>query len=307
MPEVSVVLPTYNRKALLRECLLYLFWQDFDSNNYEIIVVDDGSSDGTHEAVGELINKYEIPNIVYVRQANKGVASACNLGIAQAQGSIIVFTEDDCVIPSDWIKKIVHYHALNTDIAVIQGRALNFYKNSLFACLEQEIWDGHWERIVRTIDGRKFLSEILTGNCSFKSRIFSEYKLLFREIFLASEETDLALRILERGERILYEADIAVFHKHRRKVGSFVKRVFRDGRGEVILQRTWRNSKDRFSSKAFGVPFFIDMSKRYIKRYPLRKSLVLIGLCMFRKIIKSLGRLYQYTHMFLSLGKHCRP
>lgn len=273
--------------------------QDCSKDVYEIIVVDDGSTDDTKELVQAMQEEGGI-NLIYVKQDHLGISQACNNGIRYASSRIVAFTEDDCIIPGDWVKKIIYYHGLYPDIPVIQGKIMNFYKDSILACLEQEIWDSHLSRIVRREGSRRFVNEILTGNCSFKIEVFSEFKLDFKKVFLASEEADLALRILEKGEKILFEEDIRVFHKHRQKIFSFAKRVFRDGRGELILSRVWKKNKNIFSSKLFGISFFLFMSGKYVKKYPLHKSLVLIELHIVRKIIKLLGRGYQSAYFFIN-------
>ena len=87
---LSVIIPTYNRKDILRESLTSLFNQTLSSEKYEIIVIDDGSIDETGDMVKELIPKSPVI-LKYFRQENKGPASARNLGILNAQGKIILF------------------------------------------------------------------------------------------------------------------------------------------------------------------------------------------------------------------------
>ena len=95
-PQVSVVLATYNRKELLKECLESLFNQTYPKDRYEIIVVNDGSTDGTEEVLKEYAKK--APCIFKCfSQENKGVAAAMNLGIKNAEGDIVCFTADDCI------------------------------------------------------------------------------------------------------------------------------------------------------------------------------------------------------------------
>ena len=91
---VSVIIPAYNAENTLGECLDSLLAQDYD--NYEIIVVDDGSEDNT-QGVAE---SYGSEKIVCVRQSNGGVSAARNAGIALARGEYVIFCDaDDCVSP----------------------------------------------------------------------------------------------------------------------------------------------------------------------------------------------------------------
>lgn len=90
--KVSVVIPTFNRKQSLLRCLTSI------GKDVEIVVVDDGSSDGTAEVVKQMSH----PELVYVQQANGGPASARNKGIGIASGDYIAFTDDDCVAVEPW-------------------------------------------------------------------------------------------------------------------------------------------------------------------------------------------------------------
>ncbi|MDD5531065.1 MAG: glycosyltransferase family A protein [bacterium] len=103
-PLISVVVAAYNSKDLLKDSLQSLINQDFDKKNYEIIVVDDGSKDGTSVFLKNFVK--DKTNIHYVRQRNKGVAGARNTGIKLAKGKIIAFTDQDCLADKNWLKEI---------------------------------------------------------------------------------------------------------------------------------------------------------------------------------------------------------
>ena len=106
--EVSVVIPTYNRKERLKDTLESLFHQTIPKDQYEIIVVDDGSSDGTEELVQVMI-KTSPCSLRYFKQKNQGQAAARNLGIKNAVAEIIGFTDDDCIVDAGWIQKAADY------------------------------------------------------------------------------------------------------------------------------------------------------------------------------------------------------
>ena len=90
----SVIIPTFNRKASLAECLRSLGRQSFPPDRFEVLVVDDGSSDGTAETVERTAAGLGF-HVEYLRQSQQGPGAARNLGAKNARGGILAFTEDD--------------------------------------------------------------------------------------------------------------------------------------------------------------------------------------------------------------------
>ncbi|MBO8126144.1 MAG: glycosyltransferase family 2 protein [Firmicutes bacterium] len=106
LPEISVVIPTFNRKAILKKCLLSLLDQDFPTNHFEVVIIDDGSTDGTREMIQQL----QLPeHFRYIYQENQGRSRARNNGIKAARGRIIVFLDSDMVVTPAFLR--AHYEA----------------------------------------------------------------------------------------------------------------------------------------------------------------------------------------------------
>lgn len=104
MYKLSVIIPTYNKAPRLDLCLASIELQTFNKNEFEVIIVDDGSVDET----GEIVNSYsdKLP-IRYIYQSNHGRSIARNNGIEQASGEIVVFSDDDVIWDSRFLE--VHY------------------------------------------------------------------------------------------------------------------------------------------------------------------------------------------------------
>lgn len=102
--DFTVIIPTHNREKLLLECINSLTNQNYPNKKYEIIIVNDGSTDNTDTKVKELKKKH--PNIRYFRIKHSGCSAARNLGLRNVKGKFIAFTDDDCVVERDWLKKI---------------------------------------------------------------------------------------------------------------------------------------------------------------------------------------------------------
>ncbi len=200
-PVVSVVICTYNRRELLRECLVSLFDQTYPKDDYEIVVVDDGSTDGTDALLQEMSAKPG-PILRYFRHENRGSATARNLGIRDAQGQIIASIDDDCVAVETWIESAVPHFA-DDCIVGVQGRTLpaepvrlQFFPPRFSYTLE--VTDSVWTHPTCNMFYRKQAILDVGG---------------FNEQFemTGAEDVDLALRV-ERVGKIVFSKDALVYH-----------------------------------------------------------------------------------------------
>lgn len=103
---VSVIIPTYNRKKLLREALDSLAQQTYPVDRFEVIIVDDGSTDGTAEVAVDVFPFA----LRYFRQDNQGDAAARNVGAQESQADFLVFLDDDILLEPDYLTHLIHAH-----------------------------------------------------------------------------------------------------------------------------------------------------------------------------------------------------
>ena len=126
---VSIVIPTYNRKPILEKCLLALENQKLDKNisNYEVIVVDDGSTDGTSSWIKN--NKAHLPHVVLFQQEHGGPALGRNLGVIKSKYEIIIFIDSDLVVLENFItchvEKLLSYWGKNDKKCFTYGSVVN--------------------------------------------------------------------------------------------------------------------------------------------------------------------------------------
>src|SRR5262249_8925142 len=99
-PRVSVVVCSYNGAPTLAQCLRSLMALDY--SDYEVIVVDDGSTDETREVLGHF------PDIRVIHQPNRGLSVARNVGLEAATGDVVAYTDSDCFADADWLTQLVH-------------------------------------------------------------------------------------------------------------------------------------------------------------------------------------------------------
>ena len=171
---VSVIIPTYNRKNLLKRALHSVSSQTFVPQ--EIIVVDDGSSDGTKDWVLE-----RFPYVRYIYQDNSGVSSARNAGIKEAKGSWIAFLDSDDEWMPDKLEK--------------QERAINDSKEA-WLCHTNEFWVRNSVRVNQMKKHQKYGGYIFE-NCLDICRISPSSVLIKKEVFEMVGLFDESLKVCE--------------------------------------------------------------------------------------------------------------
>jgi len=148
-PFVSIVICTHNRAKTLEKYILNSI-QKLNYNNFEVIVVDDASTDNTNAVLKSYQNK--IKNLKLIRNNKmKGLCYVRNLGIKYSQGEIIAFTDDDCYVDKNWIKELVKTYKKNSKIVCVGGKTYignskkTFNsKGKIFGCnmsIKKEIFD----------------------------------------------------------------------------------------------------------------------------------------------------------------------
>ncbi|MBV8082169.1 MAG: glycosyltransferase family 2 protein [Candidatus Eremiobacteraeota bacterium] len=113
---------TYNRRALLGKVMQALFAQDLDASDYEIVLVDDGSTDGTYEEV--IADLRPSCALTVVRQRNAGLAAGRNAGIARARGELIMFMDDDVLATPELLAAHIRCHRAHAR-AICRGGVIN--------------------------------------------------------------------------------------------------------------------------------------------------------------------------------------
>lgn len=195
---ISVVIPTYNRKDLLKKSLETLMRQTLPPEKFEVIVVDDGSTDSTESLVKGFQERYV--NIRYLKQSHGGTIRARNLGMKKGQGLIIALTDDDCLAQSDWLEQINKAFENHPQALGIEGKTKTH---------ETEV--NPFTTQIVNLEGGTYQ----TCNIAYKREILEKVGWLDENFpALACDDIDLALRILEFGP-IYFAADAIVTHLPR--------------------------------------------------------------------------------------------
>ncbi len=238
-PLVSVVVPTYRRPQRLAMCLEALRAQSLGADAFEIVVVDDGSP--TPVTLPAWSAEGGVP-IRLVRQANAGPAAARNRGVAESRGSLIAFTDDDCLPAATWLERLVAAHEEHPT-ALVGGTSINGLVDDLFATSSQLIVDMVYDHFNRRRDGSAYF---LTSNNILCQR--SAYLALggFDTSYprAGAEDRDFCDRWRNSGRGLYWVEQALLEHRHSQSLAAFATLHYRYGRGayRYHAQRRQRRS-----------------------------------------------------------------
>jgi GT2 family glycosyltransferase len=221
-PKVSVVICAYNAETTMRACLDSL--QQLRYPAYEVVVVDDGSTDRT----GEIADEYE--GIHVIHQENKGLSAARNVGIAASTGEIVAYTDSDCVVDPDWLHYLVATF-LASGHSAVGGPNLPPPEDSLVAACVAGSPGGPLHVL---LDDEE--AEHIPGcNMAFRREVLEEiggFDPIYRA---AGDDVDLCWRLQDKGYQIGFSPAAVVWHFRRNTVKAYVGQQRGYGKAEALL------------------------------------------------------------------------
>ena len=216
-PYVSVVIPTKNSSKVLDNCLKSIVNQEY--SNFEIIVVDGHSKDNTVE----IAQKYT--NLVFYE--NYGTrAAGCNVGIQQAHGEIIAFTDDDCEVPKNWLKQIA-YRFEDETLDILGGSTITPKASS-----RMEKAFGIIQNYYSPLTHARGAYEKVPGcNSAYRKTALIQVGG-FNDNLPYVEEQELQFRLKQADKKIEYLDNLFVLHNRRANAKQFWKQHFNYGVGK---------------------------------------------------------------------------
>ena len=255
---LSVIIPTYNRRESLRRCLDSLTAQ-VEPPPFEVIVVDDGSEDGTAEALARYQACYSMRVLVTGRA---GPASARNLGAAEAGGEYLLFIDDDVVTHPDLLATHMSTHEAEPE-AVVVGPMISPAGERLSSWVrwEQEVLDKQYVAMLKGKWGPS-PRQFYTANASLARRHF-QASGGFDSTYRRAEDVELGYRLRDMGLRFVFQPDAVVTHYARRTLRAWWRIPYQYGMYDV---RMWRDKGRRHVLGMIGHEF--------LQRHPLVQKLV---------------------------------
>lgn len=234
---VSVVIPVFNDEKRLERCLRSVFASD--CRDYEVIVVNDGSTDGSLKII------QSFPCRLVNLEKNSGVAKARNMGASAAKGDLLIYFDSDIVIEKDTITNFKRLHE-DPDIKI---SSCQVYPRSLSGGFATDLLALDWHYIYKEIE----------GNASYiPSMNFAIYKDVFDDIgrfndafgMAGGEEIEIGMHAVQKGYRIHVEQSFSVHH-HFQGFWPRCRTLFRRGYlyGRIVLQRNFALDKGHGTSR----------------------------------------------------------
>jgi len=240
-PVISVIIPAYNAAETLGGCLAALLDQSTPRGEYEVIVVDDGSTDRTREVA----KKYDVH---LLSQPNQGPGAARNLGVNQARGEIILFTDADCVPTKEWIEEMIKPFA-EPGVVAVKGA----YRTRQRALLARFI-QAEFEERYALLERERYVDFVDSHSAAYRKTGFLAAGG-FDPGFLLSEDVDLSYKLSRLGHKMVFNPQAIVYHRHPETLWAYFRAKFQRAywRTKSYRQHPDKMLKDSYTPQALKV------------------------------------------------------
>lgn len=229
--KVSIIIPVYNSEKTIEGCLASVINQSY--KNYEVIVIDNNSTDNTKKIIKDFERRYE--KINYFFEEKKGRGNARNAGIQKAKEEIIAMMDSDCIAPKDWLEKIIE-PIIKENESVVMG----FEEDAINNYWTRNIQEANWEFIRKKLDGN-YIKNLDTKNFAIKSNLIK--RMMFDSELGNMEDFELYLR-LKNIAKIRFLKEIKLKHYHKNSFTSWAKLQFKRGYWTAKIFKKYKNKKN---------------------------------------------------------------
>ncbi len=221
--DVSIIIPVFNQVEYTRRCLEKIYQVGSPQYRFEVLVVDNGSTDGTGSFLQQACIRF--PNLSYVQNAETlGFAKACNQGARRSKGKYLIFLENDTEPLPGWLEAGIDRIRRDEEIGIV-GAKLLYPDRSVQHCgiefkrnahPDYALWPLHRFRYVHSEDPKVNHPEevqAVTGACLFITRsLFDEVGGISEEYGMYFEDIDLCMKVRQKGKKVFYEPGCVLIH-----------------------------------------------------------------------------------------------
>ena len=216
---ISVIVCTYNRQEYLPDCLKHLANQSAVNRDFEVLIIDNNSTDNTANIASDFIKSHPEMNVHYFCEMNQGHTFARNRGIKEAKGDILSFIDDDAFVDQDFIKEIQYYFKEHVEVSAIGGKILPVYEGK-----HPKWMSKYLLTLVSALDmgnsSKKFKGSKfpIGANMAFRSEVFEKHGHFNTDLgrrgsgLEGGDEKEVFLRLKKEKEEIHYVPKVKVDH-----------------------------------------------------------------------------------------------
>jgi GT2 family glycosyltransferase len=234
-PRVSVVVCSYNGGTTLDQCLQSLLALDYP--DYEVIIVDDGSTDDTRA----ILARYSTVRAIH--QPNRGLSSARNVGLQAATGSIVAYTDSDCFADANWLTQLV-YQLQHSDAAAVGGPNLTPEDGWLAGCVAAAPGQP-----THVLESDQVAEHIPGCNMAFRRAALEAINGFDSQYRKAGDDVDVCWRLQQAGYWIAFAPGAFVWHHRRQTARAYLRQQAGYGEAEALLQF---KHPDKFNGRGDG-------------------------------------------------------
>ena len=291
-PFVSVIVPAYNDEEGIRRTLEAVVGQTYPDESYEVLAIDNNSTDDTRAVIREFCERYPQTVELLVEEQKQGPPAARNRGLKHASGSIIAFIDADMTVEETWLESVAEtmqrnewdYMGCNVEITTEGGReTLTAKYNQIFGFPMEKY-----------IENAQFAG---TGCLVVRRSVFDDVGL-FDDSLATSGDREFGDRVHRAGFDQHFQPDITMYHPARASLREMLAKAFRDGRGQVHVAQY---DPDRFGGRSVLNP------RNYLPLHPsyfyakvsreadlaLHEMVLIYAIAYLSKLFVAVGRIYE--------------
>ncbi len=306
--KITIAIPTYNRAALLRQTLAGIGDQQFPRDYFEVLVIDNNSTDETRTVVGEFARERPAPR--YIREYRQGLDHARNRAIREARGEIIVFADDDILVKPDWLVQLsvpLLADSSSRRIGAVGGEVIPIFPEGI------PEWVSGW---YAPLEFRRDAGAIesphnpMGANLAIPRWIFSEMGGFNTNLDRVADrcfcggDREMLRRVRDAGYEVWFAPDAAVQHQFPASRMTFhyaCRHAFDSARSRVIYRTAEADAKGYLAgrfvaniTKAAGFGILAVLNVVFLQTSAAKRSLV--------RAWRSCGYVYQISRTALRLG-----
>ncbi len=255
LPKISVIVCTYNGEKTLRPCLQSL--KRLNYHDYEILVVDDGSSDQTPQIAREF------PDVRYFRQLHEGLGAARNYGARESTGEFLAYTDDDCEADEDWLLFLAHAFLVSGFDAAGGPNIPPPATGLTQACVTAAPGSP-----THVLIGDRAAEHLPGCNLAVSRAAFDRVGGFGEEYRAAGDDVDFCWRLIEQGLEIGFVPGAFVWHRRRARVLAYLRQQIGYGRAEALLMGRHANRFGRLGGARWRGVVYQSNQPHAVERLP---------------------------------------